>query len=88
MDITSFEWPWVREWRSVANDKLLDVTVRAGVILSAREERIDSARPREQLAHVLLVPDLGTAPIAGILVARVFADHPGPLGVCGTHASG
>jgi Replication-relaxation len=64
VEITSFEWPWVRPWRSAADDKLLHVTVRAGVTLSAFEEGIESGPPRGQLAHVLLVPDLGTAPIA------------------------
>ena len=64
VEITSFEWPWVRGWWSVADDKLLQVNVRAGVILTACEEGIAPGPPREQLAHVLLVPDLGTAPIA------------------------
>jgi hypothetical protein len=64
VELTSFEWPWVRGWRSVADDKLLQVNVRAGVTLSACEEGSESGPPREQLAHVLLVPDLGTAPIA------------------------
>lgn len=62
--VTTFEWPWVREWRSVTDDKLLRVRMPAGAILSASEEDLDSDRVGEQLTQVLLVPDLGSAPVA------------------------
>jgi hypothetical protein len=63
VEVQEWEWPWVREARSAA-DEMLRVKMPAGALLSVREAALDSDQLREHLTRVLFVPDLGTAPVA------------------------
>jgi hypothetical protein len=75
VELTAWEWPWVRQWRSGAEDTLQRVQIPAGALLRVREADVDSEHPGQILKQVLLVPDLGTAPIVhyGAMLRRLLA---------------
>lgn len=56
--VSSWEWPWVRHHLSPARAQALRVSVPAGVSFGRIADEADSH------SSVLLVPDLGTAPVA------------------------
>jgi hypothetical protein len=63
VEVEAWEWPWVREVCSAIQGKFLRVRMPAGAMLRAREPAVDSDRLRDHLTQVLLIPDLGTAPV-------------------------
>jgi hypothetical protein len=64
LDVCSWEWPWVREVWSPSRKTFLRVSVPAGALLVNREMATKNTRVSRRPITVLLVPDLGTAPVA------------------------
>jgi hypothetical protein len=60
-EVLAWEWPWIRELRSTA--ELLRLKLPAGAILRAREPGGQPDLLRDHMTEVVLVPDLGTAPV-------------------------
>ena len=63
VEVRAWEWPWVREAVSIADGRLLRVKMPAGAILSSHKTSAETDRMTGHLSQVLLVPDLGTAPV-------------------------
>lgn len=63
VDVRTWERPWVREYWSARQSKTLRVIFPAGAVLVARELSSDNMGVDSQPMRLLLVPDLGTAPV-------------------------
>lgn len=63
VEVTEWEWPLVREWRSDAEDKLVRVKAKAGAGLRVRERIAHLDQLTHWSTEALLVPDLGTLPV-------------------------
>jgi Replication-relaxation len=63
IEVHTWEWPWVREAWSAADWQVLRVRMPAGATLKLREPAITPDSAAQHLITVVLVPDLGTAPV-------------------------
>lgn len=61
--VEAWEWPWVREAWSAAEDGVLRVRMPAGATLRLRHTVVSPDLAAEHSMSVVLVPDLGTAPV-------------------------
>src|SRR5579859_4354699 len=64
VDVCAWEWPWIRGVWSEQRRKVLRVSLPAGVVLLSRRLASDSAEGSGHACPALLLPDLGTAPVA------------------------
>ncbi len=64
VDVCAWEWPWIRGVWSEQRRKVLRVSLPAGVVLLARRLASDGAEASGDACPALLLPDLGTAPVA------------------------
>jgi hypothetical protein len=64
VDVRAWERPWVREVGSQRQGRLLRVTVPAGAVLVPRVVSPDTTVASREAVTVLLLSDLGTAPVA------------------------
>jgi hypothetical protein len=64
VDVGTWERPWVREVWSPQLSKLVRVRLPAGALLTPRATAADKTMVNGERMPVLLVPDLGTAPVA------------------------
>ena len=62
-EVLAWEWPWIRETRSTADGGLLRLEMPAGTILRARGSGTQPEHLRHKLTELVLLPDLGTAPV-------------------------
>jgi hypothetical protein len=61
--VLAWEWPWIREVRSTTDRELLRLQMPAGTILRARKSGMRPNHLIEKVTEVVLLPDLGTAPV-------------------------
>jgi hypothetical protein len=63
VNVSVWEWPWVRQVWSPSRNRFLRVSLPAGAVLEHRETATQTAAMTGWRTPVLLVPDLGTAPV-------------------------
>lgn len=63
IEVQAWEWCWVREAWSAADGKVLRVRMPAGATLRIGETAVNPDAAMEHMTSIVLVPDLGTAPV-------------------------
>jgi Replication-relaxation len=64
VDVWRWEYPWIRSYRSVERGRVLTVKIPGGALLCPRPKSGVSLKWSVNASHVLLLPDLGTAPVS------------------------